>query len=117
MDKVQRAGNAADRPVTEKVQLEGKKVTCYLCKGTGKYRGSGCSSCKSSGKVNLEDCPTLHDALRKLANGAALSWEPDYRQDYEPTNTQPGCAEKIQVMRLRLSRGQPIFHPRDYDGT
>ncbi len=39
--------------------------------------------------------------------------------EYEPTGEVPGSEGKIEVMRQRAERGEPLYHPRDvvtYEG-
>ncbi len=40
-------------------------------------------------------------------------------EDYEPTSAIIGSARKVEVMRQRVQRGEPLFHPndrRDFEG-
>jgi hypothetical protein len=55
---------------------------------------------------------------------AAGEFEPDEAREFEPTSTEPGSREKIEVIRSRLEQGLPMWHPQDrvhehadFDGT
>lgn len=39
--------------------------------------------------------------------------EKQTEQSFRPTGAKAGSLEKIEVMRRRLERGQPIHHDRD----
>jgi hypothetical protein len=46
------------------------------------------------------------------ATGEAIKWEPN-RKPAPTKDTSPGSAERIEVYRLRVERGEEIFHQDD----
>lgn len=50
-------------------------------------------------------------------HGNARGWRPDFNgtpQPPEPTHTQPGSEEKIEVLAERARLGLALHHPLDY---
>lgn|GEM_PF-3074244 len=46
-------------------------------------------------------------------NGFVYYFEPLAGPDFVPTSAPCGSMEKIQVMRERMERGEPLYHPGD----
>lgn len=40
-------------------------------------------------------------------------WEPSNLGEFLPTDAPPGSSEKIEALRQRLERGQPLWHDED----
>lgn len=62
---------------------------------------------------------TVFESIRLL--GHDEDWEPSIDESgFEPTDTLPGTKERVEVMRLRVERGCPVFHSGDrltFDGS
>lgn len=67
-----------------------------------------CQRCGSS--VNAVPCVLCSNATRKKRKLRGFTAE---QMPLEPTTAAPGGAEKIEIMRLRVSRGESPFHPKD----
>ena len=40
-------------------------------------------------------------------------FEPIENQDFTPTSAPPGSPEKLEILRMRLERGHPLWHEHD----
>jgi hypothetical protein len=54
---------------------------------------------------------TVFDDLRSLQHDE--DFQPVSGPDFYSTGAEPGSDEKIDVMRARVSNGQPLWHPDD----
>lgn len=89
-------------------------ATCLNCNnGRRLLTGYICGACSGTGVVDIGRCTSLNDAIRKLPNGASQSWEPDPETECQPTDALCGSWDKVEVLRDRLEKGQPLFHPQD----
>ena len=48
-----------------------------------------------------------------LLFGKDKDHDPDLANHFEPTDAIPGSPAKIEVLRQRAARGQPLFHSQD----
>lgn len=54
---------------------------------------------------------TVFDDLKNLQHDE--DFQPKSGSDFYSTGAEPGSGEKIAVMRDRVSKGQPLWHPDD----
>lgn len=54
---------------------------------------------------------TVFEAILIFGNDRAF--EPAIRNDYEPTQAEPGSKEKLEVLAFRAANGLPLWHPQD----
>jgi hypothetical protein len=57
------------------------------------------------------DVRTVFEAILKY--GHDEDFEPEVDDNFHPTDAPAGSAEKIEILRRRVDRGQPLFHKLD----
>ncbi|MCB0335973.1 MAG: hypothetical protein KDD62_06690, partial [Bdellovibrionales bacterium] len=64
------------------------------------------------------DVVNVFDAISKV--GHDIDFTPErYEGDFEPTDAPAGSQEKIEILRQRIDKGMPLWHPddrKDYEG-
>ncbi|MFO0940097.1 MAG: hypothetical protein U0930_04955 [Pirellulales bacterium] len=65
-------------------------------------------------QLGPQDFESIFDVINN-SSVEITDWEPVHfnRRDFHPTDAPPGSSEKIEVLRRRLERGQPLWHADD----
>jgi hypothetical protein len=102
---------SSSHPIMEAIRYNGLPRGCGASLPEG--RSVACPLCRR--KVNVVPCVhcTPSELDEKFPVGVECALDQPLLPAEEPTFALPGSAEKIEVMRQRVARGQSCFHPLD----
>lgn len=99
------------------LMMKGEHYRKMLAQLTDRERQSIRTRRITSQMAIVAQAETFAEALLICRTGR-FSVEPDFRREKpcQPTDALPGSAAKVEVLRMRLARGESLWHPDDATG-